>query len=176
MADHIAAFDAALLISRSTSVAVAAARDAARIGDVEGERPDAGVVPVLRGTRGGVDLCRTPFQRLPHELHAESAVRPGHAKWRASPHSPFGDGPHLTGSTLQDGQSPMKPACDPLIERTGRFLDSAKAAGDLVGPFTVDEVYQLVLALSWAVDRFDDDEAAARKRVAMATTGIFTPF
>jgi hypothetical protein len=34
-------------------------------------------------------------------------------------------------------------------------------------------VYELVLALSWAVDRFHDDEAAARRRVTVGTAGIF---
>lgn len=84
------------------------------------------------------------------------------------------DLPSCLATALQDAESPMKPAHDPLLDRTGRLLDSAKAAGDLAGPVTASEVYELVLALSWAVDRFDDDEAAARKRVAMATAGIFT--
>ena len=84
------------------------------------------------------------------------------------------DLPSCLATALQDGESPMKPAYDPLLERTGRLLDAAKDAGDVAGPVTASEVYELVLALSWAVDRFDDDEAAARKRVAMATAGIFT--
>jgi hypothetical protein len=44
----------------------------------------------------------------------------------------------------------------------------------VAGPVTGGEVYELVLALSWAVDRFHDDEAAARRRVTMATAGLFT--
>jgi hypothetical protein len=39
---------------------------------------------------------------------------------------------------------------------------------------TADEVFELVTALSWGVDRFGDDEAAARRRVEIATAGIFT--
>ncbi|CAM3312216.1 TetR/AcrR family transcriptional regulator [Kibdelosporangium persicum] len=84
------------------------------------------------------------------------------------------DLPYCLATALQDTESPVKPAYDPLLERTGRLLDSAKAAGDLAGPVTASEVYELVLALSWAVDRFHDDETAARKRVKMATAGIFT--
>jgi AcrR family transcriptional regulator len=82
------------------------------------------------------------------------------------------DLPHCLATALQDAESPMKPAYDPLLERTERLLDSAKAAGEPAGPVTATEVYELVLALSWAVDRFGDDEAAARKRVTLATAGI----
>jgi hypothetical protein len=53
------------------------------------------------------------------------------------------------------------------------FLDEAKASGDVVGSVTADEVFELTLALSWAVDRFRDDEAAARRRVTLATAGMF---
>ena len=84
------------------------------------------------------------------------------------------DLPTCLASALQDGESPMRPAYDPLLERTGSLLDAAKAAGEVAGPVAAGEVYELVLALSWAVDRFHDDEAAARRRVTMATAGIFT--
>ena len=84
------------------------------------------------------------------------------------------DLPTCLASAMQDGESPMRPAYDPLLDRTGRLLDAAKADGEVAGPVTVGEVYELVLALSWAVDRFHDDEATARRRVAMATAGIFT--
>jgi AcrR family transcriptional regulator len=82
------------------------------------------------------------------------------------------DLPYCLATALRDAESPMKPAYDPLLERTDRLLDSAKAAGELAGPVAASEVYELVLALSWAVDRFGDDEAAARRRVTMATAGI----
>jgi AcrR family transcriptional regulator len=84
------------------------------------------------------------------------------------------DLPHCLATALQDAESPMKPAYDPLLERTGELLAAAKAAGVLAGPVAANEVYELVLALSWAVDRFGDDEAAARNRVALATAGLFT--
>ncbi|MGK3208673.1 TetR/AcrR family transcriptional regulator [Amycolatopsis sp. MEPSY49] len=83
------------------------------------------------------------------------------------------DLPYCLATALQDAESPMKPAYDPLLDRTSSLLDSAAAAGELAGPVAAGEVYELVLALSWAVDRFGDDEAAARRRVAMATAGIF---
>ncbi|WP_434438540.1 TetR/AcrR family transcriptional regulator [Lentzea sp. E54] len=85
------------------------------------------------------------------------------------------DLPYCLATALHNAESPMKPTCDPLLERTADLLDAAKAAGDLAGPVAAGEVYELVLALSWAVDRFDDDEAAARRRVAMATAGLFIP-
>ena len=82
------------------------------------------------------------------------------------------DLPSCLATALDDTTSPMSSACDPLRARTGVFLDEARASGEPVGAVTADEVFELVLALSWAVDRFGDDEAAARRRVAIATAGI----
>jgi superfamily II DNA/RNA helicase len=36
----------------------------------------------------------------------------------------------------------------------------------------VSEVFELVTAPSWTVDRFSDDETAARRRVDIATSGL----
>jgi hypothetical protein len=38
-----------------------------------------------------------------------------------------------------------------------------------------DEFFELVTALYWAVDRFADDVERARRRVALATAGVFAP-
>ncbi|GGP49913.1 TetR/AcrR family transcriptional regulator [Saccharothrix coeruleofusca] len=84
------------------------------------------------------------------------------------------DLPYCLATALRDVESPMRTTSDPLLERTDSLLDAARAADALATPVTASEVYELVLALSWAVDRFDDDAAAARKRVVMATAGIFT--
>ncbi|MCY1140897.1 TetR/AcrR family transcriptional regulator [Actinoplanes sp. Pm04-4] len=83
------------------------------------------------------------------------------------------DLPYCLAAAHNDAESPMKPAADPLLTRTGALLDAAQTAGDADAGITADEVYELVLALSWAVDRFGDDEPAARRRVAMGTAGIF---
>jgi len=83
------------------------------------------------------------------------------------------DLPACLVTALDDTASPMTSACAPLRTRTAVFLDEAKASGDVVGAVTADEVFELTLALSWAVDRFRDDEAAARRRVTMATAGMF---
>ncbi|WP_432498711.1 TetR/AcrR family transcriptional regulator [Kineococcus gypseus] len=72
-----------------------------------------------------------------------------------------------------ESASPVRSACDPLRARTAALLEVARAAGDVAGGVTVDEVYELVVALSWAVDRFGTGEAAARRRVAVATAGLF---
>ena len=83
------------------------------------------------------------------------------------------DLPSCLVTAMGDTASPMTSACAPLRARTAGFLDAAKASGDAVGTVTADEVYELALALSWAVDRFRDDEAAARRRVTLATAGMF---
>lgn len=84
------------------------------------------------------------------------------------------DLPVCLADARDDAASPMTATSDPLLERTGVLLGGAQAAGVADGDVTVGEVYELVLALSWAVDRFGDTEEAARCRVTRATAGIFT--
>ena len=59
--------------------------------------------------------------------------------------------------------------------RLDAFLDAARASGDLHADVDGAGVYELVLAISWATDRFHDDQAAARRRVELATAGLFAP-
>ena len=73
-----------------------------------------------------------------------------------------------------DPESPVSATRSPLLVRTGVLLDSAKAAGAARDSITAEEVFELVTSLSWGVDRFGDDETAARRRVEIATAGIFT--
>ncbi|MBM2614631.1 TetR/AcrR family transcriptional regulator [Actinoplanes sp. LDG1-06] len=83
------------------------------------------------------------------------------------------DLPYCLATAHHDGDSPMRPATDPLLDRTGALIEAARTAGDVPATVTAGEVYELVLALSWAVDRFQDDEPTARRRVTMATAGLF---
>lgn len=105
--------------------------------------------------------------RSPREALAEWLVR---LTWQLRI---WHDLPYCLATALNDAESPMKPTHDPLLSRTGALLDAAKASGDAAPDVTADEVYELVLALSWAVDRYRDEEPAARRRVAMATAGVF---
>jgi len=82
------------------------------------------------------------------------------------------DLPTCLATAHDDDASPLHSANAPLVDRTGVLLDAAKAAGDVLGDVTADQVFELVLLLSWGIDRFGDDEAAARRRVTMAVTGI----
>jgi AcrR family transcriptional regulator len=84
------------------------------------------------------------------------------------------DLPYCIATARQDPESPVNEACNPLLTQTSALLDQAKASGDAVDAVTADEVYELITALSWGVDRFRDDEPAARRRVQVATAGIFT--
>jgi AcrR family transcriptional regulator len=111
------------------------------------------------------DLSRT---RSPRQALAEWLIR---LTWQLRI---WHDLPYCLANAHHDDASPMKPASDPLLARTGALLDAAKASGEAAAGITAAEVYELVLALSWAVDRFGDDEAAARRRVIMGTAGIFT--
>lgn len=84
------------------------------------------------------------------------------------------DLPYCLATAHTDTESPVNTASDPLQTRTGVLLEQAKTAGEVLPTINTIEVYELVLALSWAVDRFRDDEATARRRVTMATAGLFT--
>lgn len=84
------------------------------------------------------------------------------------------DLPSCLVSTRDDTASAVTSTCNPLLDRTAAFLDQAKASGDVARTITAAEVFELVLALSWGLDRFGTNEMAARRRVALATAGIFT--
>lgn len=81
--------------------------------------------------------------------------------------------PYCIASARSDVNSPINPTNSQLIARTRMFLDAAKAAGAAARAVTAEEVFELVTTLSWGVDRFGDDEQAARRRVRLATGGIF---
>ncbi|WP_158807777.1 TetR/AcrR family transcriptional regulator [Beijerinckia sp. L45] len=85
------------------------------------------------------------------------------------------DLPHCVAASCGAQNSAMNPAVSRLVKQTGDLLDQAKKTGAAVGMVETNEVFELVTALSWAVDRFGDDEAAARRRVEVATAGLFTP-
>jgi AcrR family transcriptional regulator len=82
------------------------------------------------------------------------------------------DLPHCLASAHEDTTSPVQSACNPLLERTRDLLARAGVSGPAAGAVSAEEVYELVLALAWAVDRFEDDEVAARRRVGLATAGL----
>ena len=76
------------------------------------------------------------------------------------------DMPTCIASALEDETSPVQDVCARLTARTGVFL--AAAGSDV----PAERVFELMTAVSWAIDRFRDDEAAARERVALATAGV----
>ena len=84
------------------------------------------------------------------------------------------DLPYCLAKARSDPASSMSAACSPLLLLTVALLDSAKASGDAADAVTADEVFELIIALSWAVDRFHDDEPTARRRVTVATAGVFS--
>lgn len=84
------------------------------------------------------------------------------------------DLPYCIAIAHSDPSSPVTDACNPLAVATADLLDAAKSSGDVTESITADEVFELVTTLSWGVDRFQDDIVAARRRVTVATAGIFT--
>jgi AcrR family transcriptional regulator len=84
------------------------------------------------------------------------------------------DLPYCVASAQCDPESSIKSANARLMAETDRLLIAAKAAGEAVDGVTATDLFELVTTLSWGVDRFGDDEAAARRRVAIGTAGVFT--
>ncbi|UXN74785.1 TetR/AcrR family transcriptional regulator [Devosia sp. A8/3-2] len=82
------------------------------------------------------------------------------------------DLPHCLASAHANPSASLNDANRPLVEETGRLLQVAQAAGQ-AAKVTAEQVFELVLALSWAVDRYNDTEAAARRRVQLGTAGVF---
>jgi AcrR family transcriptional regulator len=83
------------------------------------------------------------------------------------------DLPSCVAGARDDTQSPVQSTCNPLLTRTATLLGAARASGDVRDGIDPGEVFELVLALAWATDRFHHDEAAARRQVALATAGMF---
>jgi len=84
------------------------------------------------------------------------------------------DLPYCVAAASGATDSSMNPAISRLVKQTEDLLRQAKEAGDAVDAVEATEVFELITALSWAVDRFGDGEAAARRRVEVATAGLFT--
>lgn len=83
------------------------------------------------------------------------------------------DLPYCVASAQSDPDSQMKSTSSKLLNATEDLLEQAKIAGLASTTVTATDLFELVTALSWAVDRFSDDEQAARRRVALATAGVF---
>ncbi|WP_230486705.1 TetR/AcrR family transcriptional regulator [Nocardioides anomalus] len=82
------------------------------------------------------------------------------------------DLPYCLADAHVDPSSPVAPSTACLVAQTRLLLDGARTVGAARPDAAADEVFELVTALSWAIDRFGDDEGAARRRVLLATAGL----
>jgi len=82
------------------------------------------------------------------------------------------DLPYCLASAHAEPGGSLNESNRPLIEETDRLLQRALAAGQAADNVTAEEIYELILALSWAIDRYGDDAASARRRVLIAIAGI----
>jgi AcrR family transcriptional regulator len=83
------------------------------------------------------------------------------------------DLPQCVADAQIAADSSMNPAVSILVAETGALVERAHSAGAATGSVSATELFELVTALSWAVDRYGDDETAARRRVEIATAGLF---
>jgi len=83
------------------------------------------------------------------------------------------DLPYCVASAQGNATSSLNPTSAQLLAATGQLLDAAQRAGVAVDTVTATDLFELVTTLSWGVDRYGDDEAAAARRVALATAGVF---
>ncbi|PSM39047.1 TetR/AcrR family transcriptional regulator [Streptomyces dioscori] len=82
------------------------------------------------------------------------------------------DLPYCLADAHMDQNSPIAPSTATLIAQTHVLLERAQAIGAARSDIAAGEIFELVTAVSWAVDRFGDDEQAARRRVLLATAGL----
>jgi AcrR family transcriptional regulator len=83
------------------------------------------------------------------------------------------DLPSCVVAAVNDAASPMKTACNPLLVRTRELLAAAQESGDAVAGVSGEDLFELVTALSWGIDRYGHDSETARRWVALATAGVF---
>ncbi len=110
------------------------------------------------------ELART---RPPREALTEWLVR---LAWQLRI---WHDLPYCLANAHAGTDSPVSTTCNPVHLRLDAFLDAARASGDLTAEVDGPGVYELVLAMSWATDRFRNDRATARRRVELAIAGLF---
>jgi AcrR family transcriptional regulator len=106
------------------------------------------------------------------DLAAEAALREwlNQLAWRLRMWQEL---PTCIATAYDDDSSPVQPVCERLTDRTGDFLERLQREGGAARSVTAEDLFQLVTALAWAVDRFGDDPDRARERVALATAGVF---
>ncbi|MET0475861.1 MAG: TetR/AcrR family transcriptional regulator [Mycobacterium sp.] len=86
----------------------------------------------------------------------------------------WNDLPTCIATSIEDTTSPVQDVATRLTNRTRDFLQRARVEGSASGSVTADELFELITAVSWAIDRFGDDQKRARHRVGLATAGVFT--
>ncbi|MFC4241763.1 TetR/AcrR family transcriptional regulator [Gryllotalpicola reticulitermitis] len=83
------------------------------------------------------------------------------------------DLPYCVAAAHGDADAPLSSAYAPILQQTARLLRNAQDAGCATSEITAEELFELVTTLSWGIDRFGDDEEAARRRTGIATAGVF---
>ena len=82
------------------------------------------------------------------------------------------DLPYCLADAQVDRGSPVATSVETLLGHTGALLARAQEAGAARSDLGAEELFELVTAVSWAVDRFGDDEPAARRRVRLMAAGL----
>lgn len=83
------------------------------------------------------------------------------------------DLPSCIATAIDDSTPPVQDVCTHLTNRTSDFLGRAQEKGTSSTSVAAEKVFELITAVSWAVDRFGDDPEQARQRVMLATAGVF---
>ncbi|MCU1404373.1 MAG: transcriptional regulator [Glaciihabitans sp.] len=121
-----------------------------------------------------MDLLVANAQKLDFAGHSRESL----AEWlfRLTWHlRSWQDLPTSVVAAMNNMASPVQRICEPLRATTRGFLETARANAVVAEGITAEEVFELVTILSWGVDSLGDPEATARRRVKIATAGIFQP-
>jgi AcrR family transcriptional regulator len=122
----------------------------------------------------GIDGARAEAEALARERSPRDALAEW-LVWLTWRLRIWHDLPQCIATARDSSDTSMNPAISSLVDQTKSLLGRAQEAGHAIDTVNANEVFELVTALSWAVDRYGDDEPAARRRVEIATAGLFTP-
>jgi AcrR family transcriptional regulator len=85
----------------------------------------------------------------------------------------WNDLPTCIAGAIDDDSSPIEDVTTRLTNRTRSLLRRAQDDGTAASSVTVEDLVELITAVSWAIDRFGDDPARAHRRMDLASAGVF---
>ncbi|GAA4161645.1 TetR/AcrR family transcriptional regulator [Gryllotalpicola daejeonensis] len=84
----------------------------------------------------------------------------------------YGGLPESIATALQDPSSPLCSSCQPMTKGTATILARAKEAGAVRADVQASDLNALIGSLAWAAEQRGDSDAALRRLIKLATSGL----